>query len=60
MWLSLLLIFLGLLFFYLRKKYSYWKERGVPGPNPIWFVGNCGAVVLGQKSVHDIYLDVYR
>lgn len=27
-------------FSYLKKKYSYWSEQGVPGPKPIPFLGD--------------------
>lgn len=32
--------FVALICFYLKRKYSYWSNRNVPGPTPIWLLGN--------------------
>ncbi|KAK3862998.1 hypothetical protein Pcinc_031182 [Petrolisthes cinctipes] len=31
---------LTLVALYMRKTYSYWESRSVPGPKPFWFIGN--------------------
>lgn len=31
---------LTLVALYMRRTYSYWESRGVPGPKPVWFIGN--------------------
>jgi len=45
-----ILLFIGILtiaFFCIRKKLSYWKDRGVPHDEPSFFLGNLDGV--GQK-----------
>lgn len=41
----LILILIGvvtLFYIWLKWNYSYWQRNNVPGPKPIWFVGNIG------------------
>lgn len=60
MWLTLLLIFLCLVYYALKKKFLYWKERGVPGPEPNLIFGNWGPSLFGKKTVADLYTDIYK
>ncbi|XP_053692628.1 uncharacterized protein LOC128741078 [Sabethes cyaneus] len=45
--LYLVLLVIALLTFWIRKRYSYWKDRGVPFVKPIFPVGNL--LGLGRK-----------
>ncbi|KAH9395143.1 hypothetical protein TYRP_005214 [Tyrophagus putrescentiae] len=58
--LTLVLILSGLLgLYYLRikKKYSYWSDRGVPGPRPSFFgMGNLFAVFGDRPEVAEVRL----
>nr|CAH7766312.1 unnamed protein product [Callosobruchus chinensis] len=45
---------------WLRRAYSYWSKKGVPGPEPRWIVGNLGSNIIRQKSFGDIVTEVYR
>ncbi|CAL4066031.1 unnamed protein product, partial [Meganyctiphanes norvegica] len=38
--LALLVVLVTLVCCYLHNVYSYFKRLGVPGPTPIWFIGN--------------------
>lgn len=60
MWLGLVLIILGLLYYILKRKYNYWKDRGVPGPDPTFLFGNIGPVLIGNKNMTELYADMYR
>lgn len=60
MWLTLVIIIFGLVFYILRRNYSYWKERGVPGPDPTFIFGNLGPAFTGKKSLTEVYAEIYR
>uniref|UniRef100_A0AAU7N4W7 unspecific monooxygenase n=1 Tax=Maruca vitrata TaxID=497515 RepID=A0AAU7N4W7_MARVT len=37
-------------YYWMKKKFSFWSERGVRGPKPYPIVGNFGSVILGRES----------
>ncbi|VEN58316.1 unnamed protein product [Callosobruchus maculatus] len=45
---------------WLRRSYSYWSNKGIPGPEPKWIVGNLGSNIIRKKSFGDIVTEVYR
>ncbi|XP_030760090.1 probable cytochrome P450 28d1 [Sitophilus oryzae] len=49
-----------LIFLYLRFKKTYWEERGIPGPKPWPIIGNIGANFIGQKTLGEVFFDIYR
>ncbi|KAB0802332.1 hypothetical protein PPYR_04518 [Photinus pyralis] len=56
----LLLIFTIFYTWYVKKKYSYWEERGVPNPKPSLILGNIGKMITWQRTLTDFFKDVYR
>lgn len=36
---AIILILIGTAYLYVKKQYSYWKELGVPGPDPVFPMG---------------------
>ncbi|CAH0399766.1 unnamed protein product [Chilo suppressalis] len=44
---------------YCKKKYSYWREKGVKGPVPWPVVGNFGNVILQKESLDQCIKDIY-
>ena len=56
--LALIAIASGL--FFMNLNYMYWKKRGVPGPEPTFFVGNILDNFLVKKSLADLYGEIYR
>lgn len=60
MWFTFALFIVGLLYFFLKRKYSYWKDRGVPGPEPVFIFGNLWSTLIGKKSNAELFTEVYR
>lgn len=58
--LSLQIIPILLLFFwFIRKKQSYWSERGVAGPKPRWLLGNTLDKFLNTPELEKRWLKQY-
>lgn len=47
------------LYLYIKKKYEYFKDRGVPNPPPYWPLGNFWRVGLSVHFIHRIN-ETYR
>merc|ERR1712213_287145 len=63
MFLEVALLFvtlLGLGYWWLCKKWAYWKENGIPGPTPSLPAGNFGAVMAMKVHLNDWLKDLYR
>lgn len=60
MWFALTFVVLGLSYYFLKKLYSYWKDRGVPGPEPVFIFGNTWASMIGKKSNTEVRNEIYR
>lgn len=56
--LSMLAIVIGL-YYYLMRTYSFWKDRGVPGPKPIPIFGTIKNLMLGKYSIGSYAKAVY-
>ena len=48
-----------LLYYYSKIKLSYWKKRGVKGPEPLPFLGNFKDVLLGKECTTDCFQKAY-
>ncbi|GBP95421.1 Cytochrome P450 6B2 [Eumeta japonica] len=57
---SVFLIIAYTIYFWLKKKYSYWSDKGVPGPSPLPAVGNFGEVFAQKKSPGQLVAHFYR
>ena len=63
MFLEVALLFvtlLGLGYWWLCKKWAYWKENGIPGPTPSLPAGNFGAVMAMKVHLNDWLKDLYH
>nr|AZR39453.1 cytochrome P450 [Agasicles hygrophila] len=60
MWLILVVFILTIVYYLFEKQYSFWSKNGVPGPKPVFLVGNFGMNVLGRKSMGDVISDIYK
>ncbi|KAI4495561.1 hypothetical protein M0802_008573 [Mischocyttarus mexicanus] len=47
------------LYYYFISSFTFWKERGVPGPKPYPFIGNLARPLLGKISVGDYLKELY-
>ena len=59
MWIEILTVILGLfilLYWSFKKKYKYWKTKGVYQIEPSFPFGSMAEVFTGKKAMHDIYL----
>lgn len=53
---NLLLIVAGILYlvyYLMTRNYTYWKKRGVPGPEPKFLIGNFKSVL--NKKIHLVH-----
>lgn len=54
-----ILVIFGLLFFLIKKRYSYWKDMGVPFEEPIFPYGNIKGIGKDFHS-HQIMKRIYN
>ncbi|KAH9528103.1 Thromboxane-A synthase [Dermatophagoides farinae] len=54
---GIVIVLLSLLYWYIRTKYSYWKQKGIDGPPVIPFLGN---FFLPHKPVALLHQDYVR
>lgn len=60
MFLEILILFVILLFLWLKYSASYWKRHGIDGPEPVLFFGNLyDYVVSKKKHFGEIYTEIY-
>lgn len=43
-------VLLSVFYYWTKKKYSYWSDKGIPGPTPYPIVGNFGSVMFVKDS----------
>uniref|UniRef100_A0A182W821 Cytochrome P450 n=1 Tax=Anopheles minimus TaxID=112268 RepID=A0A182W821_9DIPT len=58
MWLLLLLAVASLLFYYVRRRYNYWRDKGIPQLDPSFPLGNMGGVGT-KRSFNDLLNEAY-
>ncbi|XP_075986809.1 cytochrome P450 6k1-like [Anticarsia gemmatalis] len=56
--LVLMVLLLTILYFYLRRQYDYWKDRGIPYEKPTFLVGNLGRLL--RISMFDFMLNLTK
>ncbi|GAB0095646.1 Cytochrome P450 [Sergentomyia squamirostris] len=49
MFITIFLVLFGVVYFWQKWNYSYWKRKNVPGPEPSFIVGNLGKMIT-QKD----------
>ncbi|KZC03734.1 putative cytochrome P450 6a14 [Dufourea novaeangliae] len=54
------LIILFLLYYYLTSNLNFWKDRGIPGPQPIPIFGNFGPLSFRTLSINYIISERYN
>ncbi|XP_022909588.2 cytochrome P450 6j1-like isoform X1 [Onthophagus taurus] len=59
MFVIFLLFIFGLIYFYLRNNFLYWKKRNVPYPQPHIIFGNLNNSILLKKSIGQEHADIY-
>ncbi|XP_053660258.1 cytochrome P450 6a2-like [Anopheles marshallii] len=59
MWLLLLVAVASLLYYSVRRRYSYWKDKGIPQLDPSLPLGNMNGVGT-KRSINDMLDEVYR
>ena len=58
--LTIILIFLSVIYAYLNGAFFYWKKRGIPCLEPKFPLGNLADILTKRKSMGEAYADVYR
>ncbi|XP_042869793.1 probable cytochrome P450 6a14 [Penaeus japonicus] len=56
----LLVVVLSLAVFCMRRIYSFWEMRGVPGPKPVWIIGNMYARLRPTHSMAEFDQMLYE
>ncbi|KAK5650896.1 hypothetical protein RI129_001925 [Pyrocoelia pectoralis] len=49
-----------LCYLFIKKRYAYWEEQGVPHPKPILLFGNIAKMITWQRTLSDFLNDIYR
>ncbi|KAI5633032.1 cytochrome p450 domain-containing protein [Phthorimaea operculella] len=57
--LTLVLAVFIVIYFWFKYKFSYWKRRGVSGPEPVFPYGNLRDVIKRKKQFFQPYCDSY-
>lgn len=60
MLLVLVVLLLVLFWYWLKPKYSYWNDRGIPGPTPWPLFGNIGWHLLGRCTLGEAIREIYK
>lgn len=47
------------LYLYFKRKYEYFKDRGIPNPKPYWPLGNFWKVGMSVHFIHRVN-EIYR
>lgn len=58
--LGVVVVFLGTLYVFFKRKFSYWEKRGVRHLKPSFPFGNCRDIVLMRKSFGETYCEHYK
>lgn len=58
--LLLLFVLISVIYITLKWNNNYWSKLGVPGPKPTLLVGNVGKNITMQKSLGEIYANLYK
>ncbi|CAH1398022.1 unnamed protein product [Nezara viridula] len=56
-------VFLGVCYEYLKRRYRYWSDKGIPGPKPIVFIGNMKESLFRkctEPQMTDVWYQNYR
>lgn len=48
------------IYYYYTSTFDYWKVRGIPGPQPIVFIGNLKDILLRRVSLADKLREFYE
>ncbi|XP_015434777.1 PREDICTED: probable cytochrome P450 6a13 [Dufourea novaeangliae] len=54
------LVILLLLYYYLSSIHNFWKDRGIPGPQPTLIFGNLRPVTFGKMSFGETIKQMYN
>ena len=46
--------------YYSTSAFSFWKNRGIPGPKPVFFFGNSMDILFSRLSTADYLRKVYQ
>lgn len=57
---ALTIVLALLVHYFVTSPYGYWKKRGIPFPKPLPFVGNVGGTVVVQKTLGQIFQQIYK
>ncbi|KAL0882450.1 hypothetical protein ABMA27_000928 [Loxostege sticticalis] len=57
---SVLVALTGLAYYFLHRRYSYWKNQNVPYSKPMPIVGNYGGLIFLQKHIAHIVVDICK
>ncbi|KAG5888981.1 hypothetical protein JTB14_026052 [Gonioctena quinquepunctata] len=53
-------VLVALVYHYGIKPMQYWKDRGVPQGNPIWFFGDNLGLLMGKEHAGDMFRRLYN
>ncbi|KAJ8718431.1 hypothetical protein PYW08_002668 [Mythimna loreyi] len=56
---SVLIVLISTIYYYFTRTFNYWKNRNVPGPEPIVLVGNLKDSVLRKKNLGVVIQELY-
>ena len=53
-------ICVGLVYYWWTNSYNYFKNRGIPGPNPKFPFGNTPSIITQKRNITYDVDDIYR